>query len=74
MPCSDSRSTYGNGVMETRAELQPRIDMLARIACEALTALEECNKPYTIHLSKEARDWWEEHKKFDAERKARGET
>ena len=73
MPCYDSRDTHSYGVQETRAELQPRIDMLARIACEALTIL-ELNPDIIKHMSKETRDWWEEHKKFDAERKARGES
>ena len=58
MPCSD-----GGGYHRDNHE---REDMLARIACAALTELERLGQEDFILLQNdEVREWWAEHKEFD---------
>lgn len=80
MPCRsyDDEVTYGPaGSNETRAKL----DMLARIACRALTALEEiadgagiASTIDNVLTDKEVLDWWPAHKAADAAEKRRKEA
>ena len=58
MPCSD-----GGGYHRDNRD---REDMLARIACAALTELERLEQEDFLLLSNdEVREWWAEHKEFD---------
>lgn len=61
MPCSDGGY---------REEYQrDREDMLARIACAALTELERIGQEDFLLLSNdEVREWWADHKEFDRQR------
>jgi len=49
--------------------LQKRCDITTRVACELFTEYEKQNKPIPNY----AQEWWDEHKKLDAERKAKAE-
>ena len=61
MPCSD-----GGYAEEYRRD---REDMLARIACAALTELERLGQEDFLLLSNdEVREWWADHKEFDRQR------
>ena len=77
MPCrdyeSDSYSSPTNSWQHREIkdrEIKDRADMLARIACKAMTELEN-NKIEDLLLLRddEVRDWWAKHK--EADRKAR---
>lgn len=66
MPCMsyDDRSDY------SEREWKRKTDMLARIACRALQALEDMGKEdFLLLQDDEVRTWWAAHK--EADRKAR---
>lgn len=67
MPCRDYYSGDEYNAQQTRRYEEQR-DKLARIACRAMTLLEE--KGITLH-SKEAQQWFAQHKKDDAAAAAR---
>ena len=69
MPCYDGgRENYNDS--EVR-ELRARCDLLARVACRALTELEQNDIADMLLLrDDETRDFWAKHKEFDAKRKA----
>ena len=72
MPCQsyDSRWDDYDSDRDKIRELKKQADMLARIACKALTALEEMEKEdFLLLQDDEVREWWQEHK--EADRKAR---
>jgi hypothetical protein len=76
MPCRDYEydytptSTYGSKSNERAQELKKQNDRLARIACKAMTALEEMGKEdFLLLKDEEVRTWWAIHK--EADRKAR---
>ena len=63
MPCYDDRSANDYGERE-------RADKMARIACAAMSALEELGKEdFLLLKNDEVRTWWAEHKEFDRVRK-----
>ena len=73
MPCQsyDSRWDDGSDARKIR-ELKKQCDMLARIACKALTELEK-NEVEDLLILKddEVRTWWKQHKEDDAREQAR---
>ena len=76
MPCLSYDTEWAHSaVKNTRnsAEimlLKNECDKLARIACKALTALEEMEKEdFLLLKDDEVREWWQEHK--EADRRAR---
>lgn len=85
MPCSDEgQSAHYAAERELRtqgriADLESRNHLLARIACEALTAIEAHNRDYSEgnsnaipmgSFSTELKQWWVSHQAFDRKRKA----
>jgi hypothetical protein len=71
MPCYDGGGpSYSNNSIEMR-QMQERNDMLARIACRAMTELEKNSMEDFLLLSdEETRVWWTAHKEWDAKRQA----
>ena len=62
MPCRD----YGYED-QARADRKKRADMLARIACKAMTELEKHgNADFLLLQDDEVREWWTQHKIDDA--------
>ena len=74
MPCQSYDSSWDSGDDDRRKirELKKQADMLARIACKALTELEK-NEVEDMLLLKddEVRVWWKKHKEDDAREQAR---
>jgi len=72
MPCRDYASDSYSSPTDSRQyrDLKDRADLLARIACKAMTELEN-NKIEDMLLLRddEVREWWAKHK--EADRKAR---
>ena len=72
MPCRDYASDSYTSPTSTwqYREIKDRADMLARIACAAMTELENNSISEVLLLKNdEVRDWWGQHK--EADRKAR---
>lgn len=68
MPCRDYEDdrAYHDYESELRA-LRKQNDRLARIACKAMTALEELEKEdFLLLKDEEVRMWWKKHKEADA--------
>jgi hypothetical protein len=75
MPCRDYEDDYRT-VNDSRekAELRKQNDRLARIACKAMTALEEAGQEdFLLLKDEEVREWWAKHKEADAKAKAERE-
>jgi len=71
MPCSDGGWTRSVDDSAIR-DLEKRNDKLARIACAAMTALEENGiEDFVLLQNEEVREWWTEHKEFDRQRRAK---
>ena len=71
MPCrdyeSDSPSYY-----DDYTRMKKQADKLARIACKALTALEELEKEdFLLLKDDEVRTWWMQHQEADRAEKAK---
>jgi len=65
MPCRDYRDDDDN------RENRKRRDMLARIACKAMTELEKQGTAEFLLISdEEVREWWTQHKIDDAKAQA----
>lgn len=74
MPCRDYESDSWSSIDNSRelAQLKKQADKLARIACKAMTALEESGKEDFLLLGDdEVREWWMAHKEADRKEKAR---
>lgn len=73
MPCQSYDSSWDNGSNERKIrELKKQADMLARIACKALTELEKNEIEDMLLLrDDEVRAWWKQHKEDDAREQAR---
>jgi hypothetical protein len=73
MPCRDYESDnwdYDNS--REMAKLKKQVDRLARIACKAMTALEESEKEdFLLLKDEEVREWWAAHKEADRKEQAR---
>ena len=65
MPCRDYSDDYR--VVDNTETYKAIRDKLARIACKAMTQLEKVDPDNKLFKNAEARDWWEAHKKADAE-------
>ena len=66
MPCFDHQQA------EEDRNCRKRCDELARLLCEAMQIVEGSNDTGGRAIqgaSKELREWWREHKKFDKARK-----
>ena len=69
MPCRDYDSDNSSYEL---TKLKERTDMLARIACKALTAMEKMgNADFLLLKDEEVRIWWEQHKIDDAKAAAK---
>ena len=73
MPCRDYTDDVRSGPDPQVAELKARCDKLSRIACKALTHIEESEDGLEVLVLKdpEIQEWWTAHK--EADRKAREE-
>jgi len=74
MPCQSYDSSWDSGDDDRRKirELKKQADMLARIACKALTELEKNEVEDMLLLrDDEVRVWWKKHKEDDAREQAR---
>lgn len=68
MPCRDYYSDEWNDPKSSYEyrHLKSRADMLARIACKAMTALEELGQEdFLLLKDEEVRMWWTDHKEAD---------
>ena len=75
MPCRDYEDDYRTlNDSREKAELRKQNDRLARIACKAMTALEEAGQEdFLLLKDEEVRGWWKKHKEADAKAKAERE-
>lgn len=74
MPCQSYDDDWNRGDDDRRKirELKKQTDMLARIACKALSELEANGIEDLILLKDdEVRTWWKKHKEDDAREQAR---
>ena len=74
MPCQSYNDDWRSEATNERKikELKKQADMLARIACKALTELEENGVEDLLLLKDdEVRTWWKKHKEDDAREQAR---
>lgn len=75
MPCRDYYSDYDTKSSYSDYEyeqLKKRADMLARIACKAMTELESNEVAELLLLrDDEVRVWWEQHKEGDRKEQER---
>jgi hypothetical protein len=73
MPCRDYMDDAHSGVRSVVVDLKARCDMLSRIACAALTHIEEREDGLEVLVLKypEIQEWWTAHK--EADRKVREE-
>lgn len=73
MPCQSYDSSWDEGSDARKIkELKKQCDMLARIACKALTELEKNEVEDMLLLGDdEVRNWWKKHKDDDAREQAR---
>ena len=71
MPCYDgSGPSYSDNTYEMR-KMKERNDLLARVACRALTELEDNGIADLLLLrDDETREFWIKHKEFDRKRRA----
>lgn len=73
MPCQSYDSSWDSGSDQRKIrELKKQADMLARIACKALTELEKNEIEDLLLLQDdEVRTWWAKHKEDDRREQAR---
>jgi hypothetical protein len=74
MPCQSYNDDWNSGDDDRKKirELKKQADMLARIACKALTELEKNEVEDLLLLQDdEVRTWWQKHKEDDAREQAR---
>lgn len=73
MPCQSYESSWaGNSNDADVRRLKKEADKLARIACAAMTELEQVGKAeFLVLRNEEVRDWWEAHKEADRKERAR---
>ena len=71
MPCLSYDTEWVNTNprrSHTETALKTECDRLARIACKAITLLEQYDPELKSFKDKEARKWWSDHKKADKAR------
>lgn len=73
MPCQSYESNWAKSSNDAEVKkLKKEADKLARIACTAMTALEEMGKEdFVLLKNEEVRSWWEQHKIDDAKERNR---
>lgn len=72
MPCRDYGSDDWAPSSDEVRKLKERADKLARIACKAMTALEENGiEDFLLLKDDEVREWWQKHKEADRKEQAR---
>jgi hypothetical protein len=66
MPCRDYDSD-AEYFQQRERELKTKLDLVARVACKAMTELEAYEVHWSIMLrDEEVRTWWSRHKELDA--------
>lgn len=71
MPCRDYESD-GYDYHAESVKMKQQADKLARIACKAMTVLEENGiEDFLLLQDDEVRTWWAQHKEADRKEKAR---
>jgi len=71
MPCYDGGGPSHSDNTDELRRMKARIDLLARVACRALTELEDNGiADFLLLRDDETREFWEKHKEFDRKRQA----
>jgi len=71
MPCYDGGGPSYNDNTDELRRMKARINLLARVACRALTELEDNGiADFLLLRDDETREFWEKHKEFDRKRQA----
>ncbi len=79
MPCISYETEWVNDISRASRKtvevtaLKMECDRLARIACKAITTLEQLDPELKTFKDRESRKWWADHKKADAVRIAKEE-
>ena len=75
MPCQSYETSWAQSSSDRDIKkLKAEADKLARIACKAMTALEEAGQEdFLLLKDEEVRTWWAKHKEADAKAKAERE-
>ena len=71
MPCLSYETEWfhqSRSRSHAETELKTECDRLARIACKAMSALEQLDPELKSFKDREARKWWSDHKKADKAR------
>lgn len=72
MPCRDwdyvDNSRAAQDYQKAAQDAQAAADKTARLLCELCTAIEK--QGAGVQVSQELADWWEDHKRLDAQRAA----
>jgi HD superfamily phosphohydrolase len=74
MPCRDYEGpdSWDSSRSDENRKLREQNDRLARIACKAMTALEENEiEDFLLLKDDEVREWWQKHKEADRKEQAR---
>lgn len=72
MPCRDYESDSWGSSHREAEKYKEQANRLARIACKAMTALEEMGKEdFLLLKDEEVREWWGKHKEADRKERAR---
>ena len=74
MPCQDYQRDSWSDYSSDREirKLKEQCDRLARIACKAITTLEELEQEdFLLLKDDEVREWWQTHKEADRKEQAR---
>ena len=69
MPCYDHRNSPDYVRGEVQAEMQGKVDQLARWLCSVLGSLEAIQQAPLKLRDRELQDWWDTHKAWDKARK-----
>ena len=69
MPCYDHRNEPAYVRAEVEAEMQKRVDQLAKWLCSVLGSLEAIQQAPLKLKDPALQDWWDTHKAWDKARK-----
>lgn len=69
MPCYDHRNSPDYVRNEVQAEMQGRVDQLARWLCAVLGSIEYVQQAPLKMKDPELQNWWDTHKAWDNARK-----
>jgi hypothetical protein len=73
MPCRDEWNSGGVRYV-TDPETKRRLDLATRVACTALSQLEDVGSGRIKLLPVESQEWWHQHKRADRKRQAHEEA